>query len=145
MKFNFINFLGIAIVVIMLIPNIFYAVRFRKMENKCVNRVMNVIEQIGRYASFFLMFLPLGIWEFGFQNVASFLFYLYGNALLLLAYLLVWIFYFRRQSMPKALALAILPTCIFFLSGVTLQHWLLVISSVIFGTGHLYVTYQNNN
>ena len=42
-----------------------------------------------------------------------------------------------------ALALAILPTCIFLLSGVLLRHWLLVCSAVLFGIGHIFVTQRN--
>ena len=105
---------------------------------------MNIIEQFGRYGCFILMWLPLFVWKFGFGSVAEMFIYMIGNLALLLAYLIIWIFYFRRQSVGKALALAILPTLIFFLSGLTLRHWVLVILSVMFGIGHIYVTWQNN-
>ena len=144
MKFGWINLFGFFVVAVMLIPNIFYAARFKDAENKCTNKWMNIIEQIGRYGSFLLMFIPLGVWKFGFSDISYFLVYMLADIILLGAYLIIWVFYFKKQSLNKALALAIIPTLIFFLSGILLRHWLLAISAVIFGIGHIYVTYANN-
>ena len=144
MEFNLINLMGFIIVAVMLIPNIIYGIKFKGLENKCTNKAMNVIEQAGRYGSMALMVLPLFVWEFGFSSVFMMFVYLLGNGILLFTYLLVWVFYFKKQTMGKAMILAIAPTCIFFLSGVTLYHWALVVAAVIFGVGHIYVTYQNN-
>ena len=144
MEFNLINLFGFIIVAIMLIPNIIYSIKFKNIENKCTNKVMNVIEQVGRYGSMVLMVLPLLTWEFGFPNVFMMLFYILGNGVFLLNYLIIWVFYFKKQTKGMAMALAIIPTCIFFLSGVTLYHWILVVAAVIFGIGHIFVTYQNN-
>jgi len=144
MQFNPINLLGFIIVAIMLIPNIIYGIKFKDVENKCTNRAMNIIEQVGRYGSMALMVLPLFVWKFGFSSVFMMLVYVFGNGILLLMYLIIWVFYFKKQTMKKAMALAIIPTCIFLLSGLTLYHWILVAAAVIFGIGHIYVTYQNN-
>ena len=144
MEFNLINLLGFIIVAVMLIPNIIYGIKFKGLENKCTNKAMNVIEQAGRYGSMALMVLPLFVWEFGFSSVFMMFVYLLGNGILLFTYLLVWVFYFKKQTMGRAMILAIAPTCIFFLSGVTLYHWALVVAAIIFGVGHIYVTYQNN-
>lgn len=144
MEFNPINLFGFIIVVIMLIPNIIYGIKFKGLENKCTNKAMNIIEQVGRYGSMALMVLPLFVWEFGFSSVFMMFVYVLGNGILLFTYLLVWVFYFKKQTMGRAMILAIAPTCIFFLSGVTLYHWALVVAAIIFGVGHIYVTYQNN-
>lgn len=141
---GWINVFGLCIVIAMLIPNIIYALKFRGAENKCTNKVMNVIEQIGRYGCMLLLVLHIGKDGFAFGSVAAFLIYLVGNALLLLGYWLVWILYFIRQSRWKSMALAILPTMIFMLSGITLQHVLLIIAAILFGVGHIYVTWKNN-
>lgn len=144
MEFNPINLFGFIIVVIMLIPNIIYGIKFKGLENKCTNKAMNIIEQVGSYGSMALMVLPLFVWEFGFSSVFMMFVYVLGNGILLFTYLLVWVFYFKKQTMGRAMILAIAPTCIFFLSGVTLYHWALVVAAIIFGVGHIYVTYQNN-
>lgn len=145
MEFNFINLLGLGIVTIMLIPNIWYAFRFQNSKNKCENKGMNILEQIGRYACIILMFLPVGMNEFGFSSVFLLLVYVFGNGVLLVVYLIIWLFYFKKQTLHKAMYLALVPACIFLISGLTLCHWLLVLSSILFEIGHLYITYQNNN
>ncbi|MBR3095651.1 MAG: hypothetical protein IKH12_08695, partial [Clostridia bacterium] len=79
MKFGWINGFGAAIVVLMLIPNILYALKNKGETNRCSNRLMNLLEQIGRYACIVLMWLPLLVWEFGFADVPQMLLYLAGN------------------------------------------------------------------
>lgn len=138
--FHWINIFGLIFVVLLLIPNIIYAMKFRNQTNKCPNKAMNILEQIGRYASMFFMVFNIGIAESGFSSVGAFLLYGIGNALLTLLYWVVWMLYFYRQDSKKALTLAVLPACIFVLSGITSGHVLLVISGVIFAVGHIYVT-----
>ena len=140
---DWINLFGLFLVVLLLIPNVIYAFKFREQENKCKNKGINILEQTGRYASMFLMVFNIGIAEFGFSSVGAFLLYSFGNVCLLLVYWIVWMFYFHKQGFGKAMILAVLPVCMFVLSGVTLRHVLLIISGVVFGIAHIYVTYQN--
>ena len=104
---------------------------------------MNVLEQVGRYACIILMWLPLLVWEFGFASVTGMIIYLAGNAVLLAAYWIVFARYMKKKDKNLALTLAILPTCIFLLSGLVLRHWLLAGFAVLFGIGHVYVTLKN--
>ena len=143
MKFGWINVFGAVIVVLMLIPNIVYAIRYRDEKNLCTNRLMNLIEQIGRYACIVLMWLPLLVWKFGFQSVFEMLLYLMGNGALLFAYWIVFFRHMRKRSAAKALTLAVLPSCIFLMSGILLRHWLLTGFAVLFAIGHIYVTLKN--
>lgn len=140
---GWINIIGLIIMALILLPNIIYAVKFKNVENKCKNKAMNLIEQIGRYCSMFFMVLPIGISEFGFKMSGSFITYLVGNTILLAAYWFIWILFFIKQDFQKQMLLAILPVCILLLSGITLEHILLIVSGIIFGIGHIYVTYQN--
>lgn len=144
-KFNFgwINIFGLAIVILMLLPNIIYAVKFRNVVNKCNSKAMNIIEQIGRYLSMILMIFNIGIVEFGFASVGAFIICFIGNTSFLIIYWIIWGLYFKKKNMWKSMALAIIPTAIFLLCGITLRHYLLVTSAVVFGIGHIYVTYQN--
>lgn len=143
MTFGWINVFGAVIVILMLIPNIVYALRNRDGKNLCANRVMNVTEQVGRYACIVLMWLPLLVWKFGFQSVFEMLLYLFGNGALLLAYWIVFFRHMRKSSAAKALTLAVLPSCIFLMSGILLRHWLLAGFAVLFAIGHIYVTLKN--
>lgn len=143
MKFGWINVFGAVVVVLMLIPNIVYAIKNKDEKNLCTNKVMNLIEQIGRYACIVLMWLPLLVWKFGFQSAFEMLLYLFGNGALLLAYWIVFFRHMRKRSAAKALTLAVLPSCIFLMSGILLRHWLLAGFAVLFAVGHIYVTLKN--
>lgn len=144
---DWINVFGLVIVILLLIPNIVYAIKFRKQnqEIECSSKAMTLLEQIGRYASMFFMVFPVGIAEFGFSYLGSFLIYGIGNILLLIAYWFIWILYFYRQAFWKRMALAIIPTGIFLLSGITLMHILLLISGILFGISHIYITHQSRD
>ena len=140
---SWLSIFGLIIVALILIPNIIYAIAVKGQKNKCKNTFMNILEQVGRYACMLLMIFNVGIAEFGFSNVALFLAYLFGNAVLLVAYWVVWILYFKKPSFGKQIALAVIPTAIFLLCGVTMGHWLLVVFAVVFGVAHVYVTCKN--
>ena len=143
MEFGWINVFGAVIVVLMLIPNIVYAIKNKGEKNLCTNRFMNVVEQVGRYACIVLMWLPLLVWKFGFASVLDMMLYMACNGLLLAAYWIVFAFYMKHRTVRLAIVLAVLPSCIFLLSGILLQHWLLVAFAILFAIGHIYVTYKN--
>ena len=143
MKFGWINGFGAAFVLLMLLPNIIYALKNKGEKNRCTNRLMNALEQLGRYACIVLMWLPLLVWRFGFAAVWVMLLYLAGNGALLAAYWVVFAQYLKKKTKARAILLAVLPTCIFLLSGLLLRHWLLVGFALLFGVAHGYVTRQN--
>jgi hypothetical protein len=140
---GWLNWFGLIIIALMMIPNIVYALRNRDSENKCTNRLVNLAEQIGRYGCMFLMVFNIGVAELGVASVAAFLVYLIGNVVLLLAYFVFWIVYGKKQSLFTAEMLALLPTLLFLLSGLTMRHWLLAGFAVLFGAAHFYITVVN--
>ncbi len=143
MKMNWINIFGLTIVVLMLLPNIIYAYRYKFTENKCNNKTMNLIEQIGRYGSMFLMVFHIGIYEFGFKSNKAFLMWLLSSVILMLLYWFFWFMFFKSPDNIYTMLLAIIPSAIFISNGYLLRHWLLMIFGVIFAIGHIYVTYRN--
>lgn len=140
---NWINVWGIAIIVIILIPNIAYAISHKGQKNLCKNKLMNIIEQVGRYACIIFMIFDVGKDGFGFYSPEAFGVYLVGNIMLLIAYLAFWCLYFIAWGYNRAMMLAVIPSAIFLLCGITLQNWLLIASAVIFSVGHIYVTHDN--
>ena len=140
---DWLNVFGLILVILLLIPNMVYAIKFKDQKNLCTNKFMNILEQIGRYACMFLMVFNIGIAEFGFGSVVAFMIYGIGNVLLLLSDWVICILYFHKQSFGKQIALAILPTCLFLLSGITMRYCLLILFGLVFGVGHVYVTYKN--
>lgn len=143
MEFNWINVWGAMIVIIMLIPNIIFAIRNPYLENKYKNVIMNIIEQIGRYTSMVLMIFPIFVREFSFKSVLEMICDVVVTSILLLVYWVVWFFYLKTKSKNKAIILAVLPTMIFVISGILLRHWSLMLAGISFGIGHIYVTLQN--
>ena len=145
MEFGWINLFGAGIVVLIMIPNIIYAARQKQDETQIeVPRGLSACEQVGRYGCIILMWLPLLVWKFGFGSVEEFLIYLIGNGALLLCYYLSWMLYSRKKTLSVAMALAIIPTAIFLLSGLLLRHWLLVAFAILFGFAHCTITYMTH-
>ena len=144
MEFGPINLMGGILVALMLVPNHVYALRHPGRKSKGGNTLMDLLEQVGRYGSMALMVLPLGVRKFGFPSVEEMLLYLFGNGALLLAYWVIWILYFRSPGKGRALALAVIPTAIFLLSGLTLRHWLLAAAAALFGFAHIHTTFIRN-
>ena len=140
---DWLNVFGLILVILLLIPNIVYAVKVKDQKNLCTNKFMNILEQIGRYACMFLMVFNIGIDEFGFGSVGAFFIYFIGNVLLMSSYWVIWMLYFHKQSFGRQITLAILPTCLFLLSGITMRHYLLILFGLVFGVGHVYVTSKN--
>ncbi len=141
---NWINSFGLVIVILLLLPNVIFAMKNKVTENKCRNKFMNSIEQIGRYGCLFFMVVPIGLFEFAFPSKYEFILWLLTNSLLLLLYWLFWYRYFRYPKVTLPIILAIIPSAIFIIDGLLLRHWLLMISGILFSIGHIYVTYNNN-
>ena len=145
MEFGWINLFGAGIIVLIMIPNIIYAAKQKQEETQIkVPRYLSACEQLGRYGCIILMWLPLLVWKFGFGSVEEFLIYLIGNGVLLLCYYLFWMFYSRKRTLSLAMALAIIATAIFLLSGILLRHWLLVVVAILFGAAHCMITYMTH-
>ena len=143
MSFGWINVFGAIIVVLMLVPNVVYALKNRGEENRCTDRWMNLLEQIGRYGCITFMWFPLLVGKFSFRSVPEMTLYLGGNGALLAVYWFVYARYLRERTRQRALTLAVVPACMFLMSGLLLRHWLLVVFALFFAVGHIYVTTQN--
>lgn len=145
MKFGWINLLGALIVALMLIPNIAYAIKNKEKTQAAGSKAMQIVEQLGRYACIILMWLPLLVGKFGFPSIAEMVIYLIGNSILLITYHVLWFMYMKQKKKTTALALAIIPAFIFFMSGFLLRHWLLLAGAVLFAIGHIYLTWKETN
>ena len=132
---------GGAMVAAMLLPNLLYAARGLGGENRCENRWMNGLEQVGRYGSMLFMVLPVGG---GFGSKTARIVWTIFSLVLTLGYLIVWIPFFRHPTRRLALALAVLPSMIFILRDAFLRCAPLAVCGALFAVGHVYVTDQNH-
>ncbi len=141
---DWINLFGLFIILVIMVPNIIYAIKNKEGSIIYNNKFIDCLEQIGRYGAMFFMVFNIGILEFGFYSLETFGVYVVGNIILLALYLILWIPYFKRKTMWNGLLLAIIPACIFLTSGITLRHYLLVVVSIIFSIGHITITYKTH-
>lgn len=144
MEFNWINIFGGVIVLLILIPNIIYALKNKEVTPEKSNIVIRITEQVGRYACMLLMIVPLFVGEFGFSPLELMFNYLIGNLILLVFYYIFWVLFAKNKSLDKALALAAIPTLIFINSAISVKHWTLLVFALLFGASHIYITYKNN-
>lgn len=140
MDFNWINLFGGIVVVIMLIPNVIYALKHKSAFSSDAPKALVVLEQISRYCCMTLMIIPLLVWKFGFSSVDFFIAYTAGNSLLLIIYISAWLFFFQKRTKVIAAFLCVTPLLIFILSGICLSHYLLVGFGILFGVCHMWIS-----
>ena len=143
MVFGWINLFGAMFVILLIITNILYAVKNKGEKNHCINRFMNFLEQVGRYGCILLMWFPLLVWKFGFASVIEMVLYCVGNPALLATYWVLFAAYRKKKTACLAICLAVIPFCVFLLSGILLRHWLLFGFAAAFAISHVYVTSKN--
>lgn len=127
-----------------MIPNVVFAIKCKDgFENKWNNKLVETAEQIGRFGCFGFMIINIpGTW-YGWWSDEAFAVYLIADVILVLAYCVIWIVCFRKNSIFKALALSIIPSVLFLFSGIMSRSVLLIISAVIFAPSHIAISYKN--
>ena len=138
------NIYGLIIMAIVMIPNVIFAIKEKNFESKYHNKVVEIIEQIGRFGSIGLMIFNMSLLEFGYWFNNGKIIYMILTGVLAVLYCFVWFLYFRKSTMKKAMSLAIIPTIIFLSSGIIQGKVLLIITAILFGIGHIIITYNNN-
>ena len=137
------NAYGLAIMAVIMLPNIVYAVKHKSDFSAFQNKSVEILEQIGRYGCFFFMIFNIPYTSFGFWFECALSVYLCVNAVLCAAYLIFWAVCWKRKDLWKAISLSVLPTCVFLFSGIVLNHIPLMIFAVLFGINHIYLSCKN--
>ena len=138
------NYYGIAIVAVILIPNIISAIVDKgSFENSYNNKAVLISEQIGRYGcmAFMVFNIPYAYFNFWFDSALNA--YLIVNGALLVLYIIGWVIFGKGRKAIKMLWLSITPTLIFLFSGIMLLSVPLIIFAVVFGIGHITISYKN--
>ena len=141
---DWLNIFGLIYMVVIMVPNIVYAAKCKDgFENQWNNKIMEIIEQIGRYGCFATMIFNVpGTW-FGWWSEEVFALCLITNTILIVIYCLIWFICFRQNTVFKALALSIIPSLVFLLSGIMIRSILLIFSSILFAPTHILISYKN--
>ena len=138
------NYYGLIAVAVILIPNIVCAVWDKNaFVNRCQRKALLILEQIGRYGCMAFMIFNVPYTYFGFWFEGALAVYLSVACGLLALYLLGWIIFWGRRSMPKALWLSITPAVLFLFCGAMLSSIPLMLFAIVFAIGHITVSLQN--
>lgn len=141
MNVEWLNLFGIFFVVIIMVPNIIFAIKCKdSFENKFNNRLVELLEQIGRYGCMCFMIFNIPGTGFGFSSDEAFALYLIINACLVFAYCVIWAICFKKDNMFKAVSLSVIPSVVFLFSGIMSHHVLLIISVLIFAPMHILIS-----
>lgn len=141
---QWLNAFGLVFVAVIMIPNIIFAIKCKDgFENKWNNKLVEILEQIGRFGCFGFMIINIpGTWS-GWQSDEAFAVYLIADTILVLLYCLIWAVCFKKNDMFRALALSIIPSVLFLFSGIMSRSILLIVSAVIFAPCHIAISYKN--
>ena len=137
------NYYGLIFIIIIMIPNIFYMVYHKENIKSFNNKKIEIFEQIGRFSSLFFMIFNIPFTYFP-VFIENYLFvYLIVNITFIVIYLVIFIIFFNKTTLFSSLALSIFPSLIFLFSGIFLINIPLIISSIIFGIFHIYISMNN--
>lgn len=138
------NYYGLAIMAIIMIPNIIYAVKHKNdVEDNKVHKAVVIAEQIGRYGCFVFMIFNIPYTYFNFWFKHGLEVYLSVNGCLCLAYIIFWIICWNSNGKLKALSLSVIPSALFLFSGVALANIPLIVFAVLFAVNHIIISYKN--
>lgn len=137
------NYYGLAVMAIVMIPNIVYAIKQKAAAGPYNNKAVIILEQIGRYGCFAFMIFNIPYTYFNFWFGHALTVYLAVNGALCLAYLIFWIVCWNNNGKLKALSLSIIPSSIFLFSGIVLADIPLIVFAVLFAATHILLSYKN--
>lgn len=141
---EWINIYGVVFIAIIMIPNIVFSIKNKDgYKGLWRNKAALVLEQIGRYGCFVFMIVVIPRCGFGFSTNCAFALYLIVDAILIIAYCLIWTICFRKNSVFRALALSAIPSAVFLFSGAITRYLPLLIAAVIFSPCHILISYKN--
>lgn len=141
---NWFNYFGLAIVAIVLLPNIIFAFKRKDgFSNSYHNKAAEALEQTGRYGCmcFMIFNIPYTYFNFWFDHALTV--YLSVNGCLCLTYLICWIVFWNKQGITKALFLSIVPSVIFVFSSIMLLNIPLMVCALLFTINHILISYKN--
>lgn len=141
---KWINVYGLVMIAVIMMPNMVFAAKCRDgFENLWHSRFVEIAEQTGRFSCFALMIFNIPGIYMGFETDTALHIYLIADGLLIAAYCLIWIIFFRKPGMFRAVALSVLPSAVFLVSGIMSRYILLVIAAAVFAPAHILLSCKN--
>lgn len=144
MYMSWFNYLGLIFVLVIIIPNIIFALKNKDgFKNTYLNKIAIIFEQIGRYGCMFLMVFNIPYTWLGFYFPGANVIYIVVNTVLVITYCLVWLILWQRPNIVRALLLSFIPAFIFLFSGIMLGNIPLFVAAIIFSVTHILISVKN--
>lgn len=141
---KYMNYWGLVFVIVILIPNIVFAATCTDgFENRYQNKLVEILEQIGRFGCFISMFVTISFLCKGYWFKQGETIYLILGVLLVVLYCFGWVVFWKEDSIRKSLYLSIIPALLFVESSIISGNILLLVFAVIFAPCHILISYMN--
>ena len=141
---NWFNYYGLVFMVIIMIPNIIYAIKHKSVVvSKYTNKFVEILEQVSRYACFALMIFNVPYTWLGFYFLYAGIVYIIVNSILVISYCLSWVILWKKSGIAKNLLLSVIPSVVFLFSGIMIASFPLIVFAVIFAVTHIFVSIKN--
>lgn len=138
------NYYGLIFIVIIMIPNIVFAVKNGEgYKNIYQNKAAYISEQIGRYACMAFMVFNIPYTYKGFYFPYAETVYISVNSVSVLCYCVIWIVFWRKTGVLKALLLSVIPSFVFIFSSAVTGSIPLAVSAVVFAVSHILISVKN--
>ena len=142
---KYFNIYGLIFVIIILFPNIIFAYSCKDgFENHYENKLVEIMEQIGRFGCFISMFLVIPFLNKGFWFKSGKIIYVALGIVLVTLYCIGWIIFWKEDSIRKSLYLSIVPSLLFIESGIISGNFQLLVVAIIFAPCHILISYMNS-
>ena len=142
---KYFNIYGLIFVIIILFPNIIFAYSCKDgFENHYENKLVEIMEQIGRFGCFISMFLVIPFLNKGFWFKSGKIIYVAWGSVLVTLYCIGWIIFWKEDSIKKSLYLSIVPSLLFIESGIISGNFQLLVFAIIFAPCHILISYVNS-
>lgn len=142
---KYFNIYGLIFVIIILFPNIIFAYSCKDgFENHYENKLVEIMEQIGRFGCFISMFLVIPFLNKGFWFKSGKIIYVALGIVLVTLYCIGWIIFWKEDSIRKSLYLSIVPSLLFIESGIISGNFQLLVFAIIFALCHILISYMNS-
>ena len=138
------NVFGFILMAILMVPNmVYFTKRKEETPRKWNNKIVEIIEQIGRIGCTFFMIINIPGWWSDWGSGELLTIYLIVNTGFVVVYCMIWTMGFNRNSALAALALSGIPSALFLFSGIAIRYVPLIVAALLFAPSHILISYKN--
>ena len=129
------NVFGFILMAILIVPNtVYFTKRKEGAPRKWNNKIVGIIEQIGRVGCTFFMIINIPGWWSGWGSGELLTIYLIVNTGFVAVYCMIWTMGLCKDKVIVALALSGIPSALFLFSGIIIRYVPLILAALMFAS-----------